>query len=259
MYARLFQAGVLLWRQDVLASYAETMSTTAPSAFRKWYPVTYDFGLIEAPVDVVAAAYKTWWVNLDKPVEEARLNGSLDEMFSQLEPLSMAMNRAMFLPTAAGWTAFFRNGILGSDPSSAMPVLAKQLDVRAMRICDSGPRKKYPAVIWEFYDPSETRDQVHVSRRSIAAANDGGRWVFEVSGTAFPFENIARYNARRKRDRFDRDLLLTYLANFGIDSLDDRLLAPALDQGGVLISQPYWDHVKSFSLDQVTAGVPWQR
>ena len=235
------------------------MSNPAHSAFQYWHPVTYDFGLVEAPVEQVAEAYKSWWIDLGKPVEQTSLSGSIDGMFARLEPLSMALNRALFLPASAGWTAFFRNGILGSDPSSAMPVLARQLDVRAMRICDSVPGAMYPAVIWELYDPSETRDEAHVCRRSIAAANDGGRWVFETTGAALSFEDVTRFQSRRKRDRFDRNLLLRYLANFGIDSLDDSLLAPALDQGGVLISLPYWDHVRSFSLDQVKAGEPWQK
>ena len=35
--------------------------------------------------------------------------------------------------------------------------------------------------------------------RSIAAANDGGRWVFEVFGKPYPFEDQEQYRQRLKR------------------------------------------------------------
>jgi hypothetical protein len=51
--------------------------------------------------------------------------------------------------------------------------------------------------------------------------NDGGPLVFEQSGQPYPFEELAKYTLPRKRDRFTRDMLLAYLAAFGLAPLSD--------------------------------------
>lgn len=229
-----------------------------PSTFEKWYPVTNDFGLIEAPLGLVSDAYQEWWVALGKDFEVQQCCGNLDQQLSQLAPLSAAVNRMLLLPTSSRWTAFFRNGIQGSDPSSAMPVLAKQLDVRAMRVCSTGSKPKYPGVIWEVYDPQATCGNVNCCRRSIAAVNDGGRWVFEQYGDPYTFEKTERYLAGMKRDRFNHELLLEYVSHFGISTLGDELFETA-NREGTLISRPYFDHIPKYTLEETCAGLPWKR
>jgi hypothetical protein len=44
--------------------------------------------------------------------------------------------------------------------------------------------------------------------RTLAAYARDGRWSWDVSGTAQPFEQPSRYTVRRIRDRFDRPLLI---------------------------------------------------
>lgn len=230
-----------------------------PSIFEKWYPVTSDFGLIDAPVEAVCQMYRSWWTDIGKDVAVRTYSGTLDEQFSALLPLSEGKNRALILPTIANWTAFFRNGIQGSDPASAMPVLAKQLHARAMRLCVSSKRQKYPAVIWEVYEPDDTPGQRAGTRRSIAAANDGGRWIFEQYGEPFEFETTERYTLPRKRDRFDAGLLFEYISHFGVPQIGDELFRADAVIEGRLVSFPNWSHARSFTLEDVVAGVPWQR
>jgi hypothetical protein len=229
------------------------------AVFEKWYPVTSDFGLIDAPVEAVCEMYKSWWTDIGKDVSVQTCSGPLDEQFSALLPLSVGKNRTLIVPTISNWTAFFRNGISGSDPASAMPVLAKQLDARTMRVCIKRKPQVYPAVIWEVYDPKSSRGQRALTRRSIAAANDGGRWVFETSGQPYAFEATERYSLPRYRDRFDEKLLAEYLAHFGVPPIEDALFGtnPLLESR--LVSFPNWDHAKSFTLEEVVAGVPWAR
>jgi hypothetical protein len=57
--------------------------------------------------------------------------------------------------------------------------------------------------------------------RSISATATDGRWRWYESGLPFEFEQIARYAASRKRDRFDRDLLMDYLDALGIPVRDE--------------------------------------
>jgi len=84
-------------------------------------------------------------------------------------------------------------------------------------------RMRWEAHIVEIRGPSTCR--------SIACANDGGRWIFETSGDPLPIESTFPYEARRKADRFGTDQLaavLTYLGVRPVSSTDilsaDRFL-----------------------------------
>jgi hypothetical protein len=52
--------------------------------------------------------------------------------------------------------------------------------------------------------------------RSIVAANDGGRWVFETSGSAYAFEDQAAYSNPVKARRFTTDMVVSYLRELGV-------------------------------------------
>lgn len=227
---------------------------SADSVFRKWFPVTSDFGLIEAPAEAVCQTYSAWCTEIGKEVSVKASIGALDEQFSSLLPLTIGKNHALILSTSSNWTAFFRNGIQGSDPASAMPVLSGKLHAQAMRLCISREPQKYRATIWELYEPPEGH-----TRRSIAAANDGGRWVFETYGEPFQFEVTERYSLSRKADRFDEKLLSEYLSHFGVPQIGDQLFGTDGPINGWLVSYPNWHHAREFSLGEVVAGVPWER
>jgi hypothetical protein len=62
------------------------------------------------------------------------------------------------------------------------------------------------AVIWEVNDSSGA------VKRFVYAMNDGGRWEFASQGDPFPFEELSRYSAPRIRDRFNLEVLGSYLA-----------------------------------------------
>lgn len=224
------------------------------SILDKWWPVTYDFGLIKAPVETLLEkrlkAYREHGF-VDCNLEN--LNQPLEHCFQALEPLSFQHTKEMYLETGFGWTAFFQNGTRGSDPALPMLQSSKALGVCAMRICISPPRSNYPAVIWEVYDTVANGASAYGYRRSIAAANDGGSWVFETSGDPFSFEDLKRYSLRRKRDRFPPDLLWEYLREMGIPRIsDDDLLFSGVCKGGIL-ARPEIDGARHLTLDQAVA------
>lgn len=168
------------------------------------------------------------------------------------------------MPTAApGWTALFQSGISGSDPFPATSMLAtKLLKVLGMRICVAPPKATWPAVIWEVYAPHELGGDSPLGyRRSIAAMNDGGRWVFETSGQPYPFEQLASYSLPRKRDRFTRDMLLEYVSHFGLSPLSDSFYPVSSGQPAVVLQRANrWDKAPpEFTLEQVVAGMPWHQ
>jgi hypothetical protein len=231
------------------------------SLLEKWHPVAHDFGLIQAPMPLLISEFENWHRSIGVRYSRTEVASSLADAFESLLPLSSSKMRRLFVATRSDWVACFQNGIQGSDPFPAMSYLARHIGVLAMRVCCTPEHAKYPAVIWEVYAPEARGGCPPLGyRRSIAAADDGGQWVFEESGERFPFEEVERYTSRRKRDRFTREMLGAYLRHFGIEMFTDAFLcvdattpAVRLQQVTKVLSS------QDFTLEQVAAGVPWQR
>ena len=217
--------------------------------FEHWWPVTYDYGLIRAAPEETGAACAAWY--RDDP--SGRLSTEtkpLAEHLAAFEPITIAKNRTLLFSLGDGWTAFLRNGIHGSDAASAMPVLAKTFGTIAMQVCVTPREKLYQGVTWAVYDGKTPVNGVRVpAQRSIAALNDGGRWVFEQSGAPFAFEDQTRYAAKRKRDRFTAEMLREYLAAFGAPDLLTCGLRPEEIVTATLHHRDPWPAAKLYSLE----------
>ncbi len=131
-----------------------------------------------------------------------------------LEPLESPWTKHL-LVDAGGWTMHLSNSLLGGDPSAPGPVISRRLECRVVIAGHSqrhGPGHEGTA-LWVFGPDGEPPLQ-YVRTVQVDCAD--GRWSWHESGEPFAFEKVDRYSARRKRDRFDRELLLEYLAAFGI-------------------------------------------
>jgi hypothetical protein len=231
------------------------------SVIARWSPVTSDFGLIRAPLERVLAELQSWHNSIGIEYTRTDITSSLADAFESLLPLSNSKMRRLFLATRSEWVGCFQNGIQGSDPFPAMSYLARQMGVLAMRVCSTPEDALYPATIWEVYAPESLGGEMPVGyRRAIAAMKDGDRWVFHDSGERFAFEQVDRYTERRKRDRFTREMLRDYLREFGVELFSDSFLRVEPASPAVRLQQmtKVW-HAPEFTLEQVVAGVPWQR
>lgn len=56
--------------------------------------------------------------------------------------------------------------------------------------------------------------------RVVYAMRDTNAWDFFEKGEALPFEDLALYRSRQKRDRLTPEIISEYLARFGYGSLD---------------------------------------
>lgn len=231
------------------------------SLLEKWHPVTSDFGLIKAPLDSVLSEFLSWHSSLSIEFASTDIASSLSDALESLLPLANSKMRRLFVATRSDWVACFQNGIQGSDPFPAMSYLAGRMGVLAMRVCCTPDENVHPATIWEVYAPESLGGRPPLCyRRSIAAANDGGRWVFEESGERYPFEQVERYSERRKRDRFTRQMLRDYLRQFDVELFSDEFFTVDRASPAVRLQQrtKVW-HTPEFTLEQVVAGVPWQQ
>ena len=227
----------------------------------KWHPVTHDFGLIQAPMEQVLADFLSWHNSIGMEYSRSEITSSLNGALESLLPLAHGKMRRLFVPTRSDWVAVFQNGIQGSDPFPAMSYLAEKMNVLAMRVCCTHENAQYPATMWEVYAPVSRGGIPPLGyRRSIAAANDGGRWIFEESGERYPFELPERYSLARKRDRFTTEMLGDYLKEFGVELFSDDYLCVDVATPAIRLQQRTMVHqTPEFTLEEVVAGVPWKR
>lgn len=227
----------------------------------EWHPVTHDFGLIQAPVENVLSAFRNWHASIGIEYERTEFGSSLSDAFAAILPLANSKMRRLFIQTRSDWVACFQNGIQGSDPFPAMSHLAQDLGVLSMRVCSTPENSQFPATIWEVYAPHSLGGVPPLGyRRSLAAAKDGGKWVFEEAGERFPFELSDRYQAPLKRDRFTSEMLRDYLKEFGVRLFADDFMLVDQMTPAVRLQQitNVW-HSPEFTLKEVVAGKPWHR
>lgn len=103
---------------------------------------------------------------------------------------------------------------LGTDVGVLPCCAAREFGLRAIRVVCVDDTATYPARVMEVFGPDG--EPPLALERSIVAANDGGRWVFETSGSAFPFEDLSAYSNRVKARRFTVDMVHLYLRELGV-------------------------------------------
>jgi hypothetical protein len=156
--------------------------------------------------DWIVSGFDAGWQT--RPADVA----SMDEAVALIPP-GPDVNRYLCVPVGQ-WTALLSNGPLGTDVGVLPSYAARELGCRAMRVVNVDDTATYPARVLEVYGP-EGAPPLSMER-SIAAANDGGRWVFETSGQAYPFEDESAYARRAKASRFTTDMVYDYLRALGV-------------------------------------------
>ncbi len=138
-------------------------------------------------------------------------SGSLREIVDDLLPGTRPYpHNQVFFETESPWALFIEDGACGTD-AHCLRVLSEKMQTEAIRavLSPGGDVTPWPAVMFEHY-------RCGAVTRSIAAANDGGRWVWYASGTPLTVENVTNYDKRVIRTRFTPNGLLEVLSFFGI-------------------------------------------
>jgi hypothetical protein len=138
-----------------------------------------------------------------------------------LDYLSLRTHPAtrLVLLDRGGWTAVLTNQRGGSDFNDHQYWAARTVGVRTIRVVDSDARwwkrgklrerLAWEARMFELHAPDDS------TVRTIACADDGGRWTFDTIGDPLPIEESFAYDAPRKKDRFTRQNLHDLLTAVG--------------------------------------------
>lgn len=200
----------------------------------RWAPVTSAMGFLEMEAEQAARACAAWQEEQVAPrgmrLRVRSVPGSLEQVLSALLPLSEPeVLRRLFLPTRGPWTGYVDNGALGTDAAGPMSHLALSLGRRSLNVVAvphsyRWGKGAYGAVVLDMFGPSQPGG--HNSLRALSARHFGSRWVFEESGTPFPFERREQYARKRERDRFTLDLLREYLGHLGLAPFEEDFYLP---------------------------------
>ncbi len=229
----------------------------------RFAPITSEIEFLECDAKAAADAFQEWQC----PIQSARgvrLNsrevlGDFPARIANLLPLtSHEARRILFIPTGSKWTAYLDNGWQGTD-ISAVSYLSRKMGCRAvravsvphtMRKTPTGELGRYGVTIFELYSAETNGSSPLNIRRSISAANDGGRWRFDSNGEPLDFERPEWYKARQIRDRFTPVMLDDYLRHFGIQFFSPDFYNVA--QPAFLISKegPTAPGLKEYSLQE---------
>jgi len=202
----------------------------------EWEPYTGRIQFIEAGFDAVSKEFSRWMGSLNDPGLLARLgfprektrsahtmsrhSGSLATLLSLLDPYWWP-TKTLLVETRLGWTAVFSNG---HDTYEAS-VLSGRMRVRgvttgyAVDLVIRGEVRNYGNSLFELMDKGESVRTVQVSRQSSG-------WDAVLLGTPLPFEEVDRYEARVKRDRFGLGELNRYCSALGINRSDEKAYGP---------------------------------
>jgi hypothetical protein len=181
-------------------------------------PVGWWVSFLETGSERLTEALMRWREELGQTVTPSGAE-AFPGCLGLLEPLETPWT-AELLIDCGHWTAYLNNAIDGGDPTSAAPHLATMLGVRCV-VAGHSP----------LYGPGHGGTQLWVLgpdgepplmyRRTIAAVSTDGSWEWHEGGEPYEWERQEQYGTRSIRDRFDRPLLLEYLATFGIAADDD--------------------------------------
>jgi hypothetical protein len=205
-------------------------------------PLGLNVQYLEAPHDEVVPVLADIWSPTGLPIEITNTGVTLPRGLDFLLPFEAPWTRMLVAP-AGDWIAVVNNFVDGGDSSAPCPAVSRHFGVYRNR----GERRqgagRHRAEAFGFRsvrcvvathaplrDPGHAATQLEVfgpegeypsGIRALSVHAIDGRWGWDESGVPFAFEETERYSARLKRHRFDREMLLRYLAALGIPVDDD--------------------------------------
>lgn len=192
--------------------------------YYKYQPVTWYIGVIEAAPDGVARVVQSLYIPSDDLKDIRHETGTVDAVFTNMEPLGPPHGKFLLIKTKDGRTALFTNTLF---EAVELPTwyAAEKLNASAYYVCNvpntiSRDQRSgaYGGRKLEFRTPETPFNQE--PKFGIQLINDAGKWCFYRFGEKQSFENEKAYRSFRKTDRFPLEMLVAYCSALGIPVYD---------------------------------------
>ncbi|HEY8878651.1 MAG TPA: hypothetical protein VIN03_13875 [Roseateles sp.] len=183
--------------------------------FERWWPTTQSLDLVHGTLPEVAKAVES---EVARFVRDEALTAAwfryadLDAAFSAATEFANVPTHYLLLPTHSDWTVLWTNSFLCDGYDSLCHCLTVNHGITSIH--------------WNAHDSVTTtqpgatfthRSLVDATlvERSVYVAQNDGKWLFGQTGSPLPEEDSGCYQAPRKRDRLNEQLLAKLLERLG--------------------------------------------
>jgi hypothetical protein len=195
------------------------------------YSTTVSF--IASSVDKFCNELFQWGKEIGHFYQSYKIDGKQWNIF--LGDFSGEPTKAVVLPTKSHWCALILNDY--GIPTSTLSYIAKRLKTQSVGITydDMVMAKEQDrpfGLVFEYYNGEVSP----AHKRIIYLSKDYGKWDFTQEGKPLPFENVESYSAKKKSERFTKEMIFSYSLQLGI----------------------HLDNPQEFYLPQNAIGLTWQ-
>jgi hypothetical protein len=169
-----------------------------------WDAVLTCCSYVAAPTTAVEQALTAELTRL-KILGERSVLPDRDAVGSFLAPLTSIWLRGALVSVGERWVCWLENRPYGDGWTTMAMALSRRLGARAVTACSD--RSHRGAQFFLYESGAEVR--------SVQCFPDGNEWFFHQDGVLQPFEDLRRYGRRRKEDRLDFSMLVSYVAAAG--------------------------------------------
>jgi hypothetical protein len=203
------------------------------SVIRSYLPVTRAGHIVKGiPADLSrviehwfqARAQRSYLLHGMSVEKKIWVGRNLQTALNYLDPLATQPTRVLILETwEQDWTVVFSNHMYGwyelgfflTNELKTTSVFFLLQNHTLRRSKGAGFLGMPGAFQFIMFDCGKTK-------RLVELVHDGGRWVFSTEGDPLPFEDVKRYEARKKQERFTAELLQEYLGALNFSPFKDE-------------------------------------
>lgn len=186
-------------------------------------PLTFSWGFLQSGIPQVRESLRSWLLGFSPHCDMTDLDGPLDEVLGQMQPLTIPPSKRLLVATQSDWIACFDNGANGADLLSFMTVLTNRLNCCGLVVrCATDKR---------MYSPQEQQDHfTHLGfevfkpeaepligpTRLVSLSQYYGKWKFTQGGDPLPDEDVAQYKASPIQGRLTLESIAAFCQSLGL-------------------------------------------
>ena len=186
-------------------------------------PLTFSWGFLQTGLPQGREKLVAWVRGFVPQCEITHLDGPLDDVLGQMQPLTLPASKRLLVSTQSDWVACFDNGANGADLLSLMTTLTSRLNCCGLVIRCATDRR--------MFSPQDRQDHfTHLGlevfqpeaeplvgpTRLVSLSQYYGKWKFTQNGDPLPGENVANYKASPIYRRLTLEGIDTFCQSLGL-------------------------------------------